>query len=470
MVTIERHGLAAKSSAGRPQSSSFPAGSIAPPPTRITLAARCDADEITADAMSMRTIEWTVSAAECTTVRMPVNAALVFIGDSAHFPVEQVQHALIHALAKCNSLDDVTLIAGRGSETAAWPFPADISRVTDARVTRCELDSPCLLFDGWQRGYAQVSSKQSTAGINRILLVTMGSTAMRTEEMDWLLSLVKQQVRLGVSTSTFGMGVEFNEFLLEQIAEAGEGHYYFAGDAAELAECLCRELVEMQQTSARETTLTIAMPGGVTIETAGCLPVERHIGHLHIHLGDLAAGEQRVLFTRATLPSTPAETTITLYAYLSYVTPMHHAGGMTSTALLFHAVPQTKRDGAVIDFDIFRGVNEMDAAGLLMQALYLAQSPDASTAWYEVEQALHTAAPYLSHSMQVICQEFCRALHQELPEEFRKRIHQQIYTRLCGRTQPPMAIFPELPIANPGMNRPSSERKQSASTGRATSR
>ena len=53
----------------------------------------------------------------------------------------------------------------------------------------------------------------------------------------------------GVSTTTMGIGADFNEDLMERMAIKGGGHFYFIEDGRQIPDFLHRELGEVLSTS-----------------------------------------------------------------------------------------------------------------------------------------------------------------------------------------------------------------------------
>jgi Ca-activated chloride channel family protein len=81
---------------------------------------------------------------------------------------------------------------------------------------------------GLQLGYKEVLSTYDPNKINRVLLLSDGIANEGITD-DYLLELLVRDhsQRENITTTTFGMGHEFNEKLMHNMAEAGAGNYYF---------------------------------------------------------------------------------------------------------------------------------------------------------------------------------------------------------------------------------------------------
>src|SRR3954470_14529153 len=82
------------------------------------------------------------------------------------------------------------------------------------------------LGEGWLRGCEQVARHLAADGVNRCLLLTDGLANVGITDADELAEHATELRARGVSTSTFGVGNEFDEQLLQALADAGGGHFY----------------------------------------------------------------------------------------------------------------------------------------------------------------------------------------------------------------------------------------------------
>lgn len=96
-------------------------------------------------------------------------------------------------------------------------------------------------------------------GINRVILVTDGDFNVGLTNFDELVSLVaREQARgIGLTTLGFGMG-NYNDRLMEQLADKGNGHYAYIDTANEARKVLVEQL--------SSTLLTIAKDVKVQVE------------------------------------------------------------------------------------------------------------------------------------------------------------------------------------------------------------
>jgi Ca-activated chloride channel family protein len=121
------------------------------------------------------------------------------------------------------------------------------------------------LHAGWVQGGMQVS-QCLTAELNRIILLSDGLANVGETNPDAIATDVHGLVQHGVSTSTLGVGDDYNEDLLEAMARSGDGNYYYIAAAEQLPSIFERELQGLAATLGRNVTLAIDPSREVTVE------------------------------------------------------------------------------------------------------------------------------------------------------------------------------------------------------------
>ena len=78
----------------------------------------------------------------------------------------------------------------------------------------------------------------------------------------------------GVSTSTFGVGNDFDEQLLQALADAGGGHFYYIADAPRSATRITSEVGETLEVVARDVALEVTARDDIRVESISPYPVD----------------------------------------------------------------------------------------------------------------------------------------------------------------------------------------------------
>jgi Ca-activated chloride channel family protein len=111
---------------------------------------------------------------------------------------------------------------------------------------------------GIQLAYQQAQLGMVSKGINRILLATDGDFNVGISDFDSLKQLAADKRKTGVSLTTLGFGTDnYNEQLMEQLADAGDGNYAYIDNLREARKVLVDQLASTLATVARDVKIQI---------------------------------------------------------------------------------------------------------------------------------------------------------------------------------------------------------------------
>ncbi len=95
-------------------------------------------------------------------------------------------------------------------------------------------------------------------GINRVVLATDGDFNVGTVDFDALVDLVSERRQGGISLTTLGFGTgNYNDHLMEQLADEGNGNYAYIDNLNEARKVLVEELTATLQTIAKDVKIQI---------------------------------------------------------------------------------------------------------------------------------------------------------------------------------------------------------------------
>jgi Ca-activated chloride channel family protein len=95
-------------------------------------------------------------------------------------------------------------------------------------------------------------------GINRVLLATDGDFNVGTVNFEALKNLIETKRKTGISLTTLGFGTgNYNEQLMEQLADAGNGNYAYIDTLNEAQKVLVEEMSATLQTIAKDVKIQI---------------------------------------------------------------------------------------------------------------------------------------------------------------------------------------------------------------------
>src|SRR5262245_29174591 len=94
-----------------------------------------------------------------------------------------------------------------------------------------------------------------------------------------------------LTTSTLGVGRDFDEGLLRRMAEAGGGNFYFAEYATQLSDFIAGATGESLGVVARNAALVIDLPVGAALTSPNPFAIRSEPGRSVVDLGDLVADQ-----------------------------------------------------------------------------------------------------------------------------------------------------------------------------------
>ncbi|WP_342243007.1 vWA domain-containing protein [Pseudomonas sp. OTU5201] len=111
---------------------------------------------------------------------------------------------------------------------------------------------------GIQLAYAEAQKALIPNGINRILLATDGDFNVGISDFETLKQLAAQKRKGGVSLTTLGFGMDnYNERLMEQLADAGDGNYAYIDNLREARKVLVDQLGSTLSVVAKDVKLQL---------------------------------------------------------------------------------------------------------------------------------------------------------------------------------------------------------------------
>src|SRR5262249_28950974 len=132
-----------------------------------------------------------------------------------------------------------------------------ISRVTARNST--------ALHEAWVRGGLSVSERLLDQGINRVVLITDGLANVGVTNTDEIVTQAQGLFQRGVSTSTIGIGADFNEDLLMPMAQAGGGNAWHVVEPDDMQHIFQIELEGLIAQFAHTVSLSLIPADGVRI-------------------------------------------------------------------------------------------------------------------------------------------------------------------------------------------------------------
>lgn len=122
------------------------------------------------------------------------------------------------------------------------------------------------LHGGWEQGCRAIESQVSKETISRVLLLSDGRANTGIDDPRKIAVAVAERAEAGISTSTYGLGRDFNEDLMIDMGRRGGGRSAYGETAVDLIEPYREEFALLDATFGRQVRLRLKSAGGGTIE------------------------------------------------------------------------------------------------------------------------------------------------------------------------------------------------------------
>lgn len=323
----------------------------------------------------------------------PLNFCLVLdrSGSMAGPKIQNLKQAVSEVIGALRPQDFVSIVLF--DDTLQVLVPArqadDIPALQNA-IERIAEQGGTAMSLGLEAGLAELQKFHTAGMVGRLLLLTDGQT---WGDEDKCRDLANQLGTLGVPITALGLGDEWNETLLDDLAAASSGQSDYIADPNDIGKYFQQTLQSAQTTTIQNARLLLRLLAGVTpravyrvqptIANLGYKPIgEREVT---VSLGEIA-GEGASVLVDLMLPEREAGTYRIAQAELQYDAP---ALGVTAgkikidLPLAFSADPKA----SVVNPPIMNTVEKVTAFKLQTRALSEAEAGNVSGATQKLRAA-----------------------------------------------------------------------------------
>lgn len=289
----------------------------------LSLHLNTDQNLIAHEVPSQRVLEISLAAptAAAQESRPPLNLALVLdrSGSMSGEKLEFVKQAAVHVLDLLQAQDHIALVAYDDKVnqlSSATPVTGAKRDELKQLIRQLHTGGSTNLSGGWLAGCQSVASAARENSLNRSLLLTDGIANVGETDLETLAHEAREIAKRGISTSTFGVGMGFNEHLLEAMSNQGGGNFYYIETPGEIPDIFQREFKELAAVTVRDIEINLEFPPNVYLKVLGGWATEFKAGHCHIDLGNLYSGQTLELYIQLLTPPASTDTPLTVQVYL----------------------------------------------------------------------------------------------------------------------------------------------------------
>ena len=192
--------------------------------------------------------------------RPPANLVfLIDVSGSMNDPdkLPLVKHALSLLADRTHRDDKVSIVVYAGAAGLVLPATSNPSEVRSA-IDRLEAGGSTAGGEGLQLAYAVARDNFIEGGINRVILATDGDFNVGVSDVGGVQALVEKNRDSGITLTTLGFGQgNYNDALMEKIADVGNGNYAYIDQPEEARKVLDDELSSTLVTVAKDVKIQV---------------------------------------------------------------------------------------------------------------------------------------------------------------------------------------------------------------------
>lgn len=207
-------------------------------------------------------IALTGQAPEGTKKRAPGNVALVLdrSGSMAGEKLTRAKEAVIGALDRLAPDDIVSIIAYDTRVDVLFPAAkASNHAAMAAAVVGLTPGNTTALYDGVLAGAGEIRKFKEGGRVNRIVLLSDGLANAGPQSPAELATLGASLRKEDISVTTIGLGLDFNEDLMTQLAAKSDGNHLFAETAGDAIKAFSDEFTDVLSVVAKNVGITVAL-------------------------------------------------------------------------------------------------------------------------------------------------------------------------------------------------------------------
>ena len=280
-----------------------------------------------------RFLVFEISAPEARATHRPLDLAIVIDGSGSMSAAGKMNHARDAARQLARTLgpqDTLGLFVFNDTARVVRPVsPLSTPESVDHLVEKVYEGGGTNLHAGLELGGRELLRVTGPSREAQLVLLSDGKASVGITNPSVTATLAAELAVKGVSISTVGLGLDYDEDALASIADLGGGTYRFVDDSKALPEVLETEIGRARRVIARDTRVTIALADGVELLDVVGWQTTAAGAHRHaLWLGDLSTGDTRRVVARVRTPVTSSMAQVAT-ATLDYI----HDGGIGTSTL-----------------------------------------------------------------------------------------------------------------------------------------
>jgi Ca-activated chloride channel family protein len=240
--------------------------------------------------------------------RAPVNVALVIdrSGSMGGDKIDHAKRAAVMALGMLDARDIVSVVAFDDQiDVLVSATPMRERGKIEAGINALFARGSTALYAGVEKGGDQLETYLNRERVNRVILLSDGLANVGPSSPDEVAQLGYKLVKKGISVTTLGLGMGYNEDLMTRLANVTDGNHAFIENPDELEKFFALEFGDLTSVVAQDVTIHVHI-----YPNCGCTPKRSLWREAEIRGNDVTArinqvygGQQKDLTIELSVPT-----------------------------------------------------------------------------------------------------------------------------------------------------------------------
>jgi Ca-activated chloride channel family protein len=306
--------------------------------------------------------------------RAPLNLSLVvdrstsMSGDKLK-KAKEASHMLIDMLGEQDRLAIVSYGSDVRTEIKSKKVTPANKELLHNAVRGIRLHGSTNLSGGYERGRELVMAHNRDDTINRVLLLSDGHANVGVTQTPQLGALARGGLNKGVSLTTMGIGLDYNETLMTEMAQQGAGNYYFIEKGEQIAKMFQKECHGLASTVARNTVVEIEMAPGVELLELRGFKYTRKGGIARVKLAEFFGNQQKDILVKLAVSAQTEGSTPVITSKLRFDDVLQDDRRVNSSATLVAIATKNDAKHAEADHDVLRRAQQIRTAVTFDEAM-----------------------------------------------------------------------------------------------------